>query len=107
MTNSKQPSDANAGPRVVRLRPRRKPGRSPPFDDPPLDDLARYQRPAGDEDDYRRRMIANALAFAFTAMLVVAGVWLADRIAAMRNDQDCVLSGRRGCTAVEVPATDR
>ena len=49
----------------------------------------------------------NMLAFGFVALLVIAGVWLANSLAAMRKDQDCVLSGKRGCTPVETPVKTR
>ncbi len=67
---------------------------------PPLADLVHYQRGEG-EDDYRHRMIVNVVAFAFVLALIGAGLWLADTMAQMRRNQDCVLSGRRGCTPVE------
>ena len=60
-----------------------------------------------DGDDYRHRMLVNALAFVVCVFLIVAGVWLATKMAQMRKDQDCVLSGRRGCTPVEVPVHSR
>jgi hypothetical protein len=53
-------------------------------------------------DDYRHRMVVNVVAFVFVIGLIAAGLWLADTMAAMRKNQDCVLSGRRGCTPVEV-----
>jgi hypothetical protein len=65
------------------------------------DDLSRYEH--GDEpDDYRHRMLMNAAAFVVVALLIGAGLWIADTMAAMRKNQDCVLSGRRGCTPVEM-----
>jgi hypothetical protein len=68
---------------------------------PPVEDLAKYE---GREsaDDYRNRMFVNVAAFLFVIALIGAGLWLADTMARMRKDQDCVLSGRRGCTPVEV-----
>jgi hypothetical protein len=63
-------------------------------------DLAKYER-TETPDDYRHRMIVNVFAFVFVAALIGAGIWLADTMAAMRKNQDCVLSGRRGCTPVE------
>jgi hypothetical protein len=48
-------------------------------------------------------MIVNTAAFLFVLALIGAGFWLADTMATMRKNQDCVLSGRRGCTPVEVP----
>jgi hypothetical protein len=67
---------------------------------PPLADLAKYE---GGEDsaDYRHRMIVNAVAFAFVLVLICAGLWLAETMAQMRKDQDCVLSGRHNCSPVE------
>ena len=68
---------------------------------PAVEDLTKYER-SESPDDYRHRMIVNVVAFVFVIGLIVAGLWLADTMAAMRKNQDCVLSGRRGCTPVEV-----
>jgi hypothetical protein len=68
---------------------------------PPVADLAKFEVSA-ETDDYRHRMIVNLAAFLFLAALVGGGLWLVDTMAQMRKDQDCVLSGRRGCTPVEV-----
>ena len=46
-------------------------------------------------------MIVNALGFLFVLALIGAGLWIATTMASMRKNQDCVLSGRRGCTPVE------
>ena len=80
--------------------------RPPPAGSAPVEDLAKYER---DEsvDDYRHRMIVNVVAFAFIVGLIGAGIWLADTMSRMRKDQDCVLSGRRGCSPVEVQHKDR
>ena len=67
----------------------------------PVEDLAKYER-SEDSDDYRHRMIVNVAAFLVVIGLIGVGLWLADTMAAMRKNQDCVLSGRRGCTPVEV-----
>jgi hypothetical protein len=74
---------------------------------PPVDDLKKYEAAPDEPDDYRHRMIMNGLALLVTVLLVVAGVWIADVMAKMRKDQDCVLSGRRGCTPVDVPIPPR
>ena len=47
-------------------------------------------------------MIVNAAAFLFLAALIVGGLWLVDTMAKMQKDQNCVLSGRRGCTPIAV-----
>jgi hypothetical protein len=82
--------------RVLQFRRSRAGLRSVP---PPLGDLAKYE--GGEDDNYRHRMIVNALAFVFVLALIGAGLWLADTMAQTRKDQDCVLSGRLGCTPVE------
>lgn len=89
--------------RIIRFRPR---GASPSgwrwpvtrtrSDDPPVADLGKFERNTG-EDDYRHRMTMNALALVVTTALVVAGVWLAVRIAEMSKNQDCYLQGGRNC----------
>ena len=94
-TNDPLPSD-NEG-RVVNFRRRR----SAPPPPAPVEDLAKYEGAEG-PDDYRHRMIVNVVALLFVIGLIGAGYWLADTMARMRKDQDCVLSGRRGCTPVEV-----
>lgn len=64
--------------------------------------LAKYEGGREEPSDYRHRMIVNAVAFLFVIALIGAGLWLADTMASMRKNQDCVLSGRRGCSPVEV-----
>jgi hypothetical protein len=95
-----QSSPSDSEPRVVSFRRGQSRAR-PPADPPPVQDLAKFERAEG-PDDYRHRMIMNAVAFLFVIALIGAGIWLADTMARMRKDQDCVLSGRRGCTPVEV-----
>jgi hypothetical protein len=95
-------SSSDVEPRVVQFR-RGPAGTRVPVAAPPpvVEDLAKYERDEG-PDDYRHRMIMNAAALLFVVALIGAGIWLADTMAAMRKNQDCVLSGRRGCTPVEV-----
>jgi hypothetical protein len=52
-------------------------------------------------------MLVNAAVFLIVLALIGAALWLADSMATMRRNQDCVLSGRSGCTPVEVPPTRR
>jgi hypothetical protein len=77
----------------------------PPMPPMPIEDVGKYAR-SEEPDNYRQRMINNGLAFTFCVVLVVIGVWLANTIAEMRRNQDCVLSGRRNCAQVNVPAAD-
>jgi len=72
----------------------------------PVPDLTKYERADG-RDDYRHRMTMNVLGFLVTILLIVAGVWLADKIAELRKNQDCYLSGRLNCAPIEVPPSQR
>jgi hypothetical protein len=68
----------------------------------PVEDVGKYAR-SDEPDNYRQRMINNGLALAFCLVLITIGVWLANTIAEMRRNQDCVLSGRRNCAQLNVP----
>jgi len=76
---------------VRRLDPRRS----------PVEDVGKYAR--GDDDNYRHRMVNNALAFLMLMVIVYCGVWLANTMAQMRKDQDCVLTGRTNCAPIQIP----
>ena len=69
------------------------------------DALAQYEQ--DEEIDYRHRMLMNVIAVAICTMLVGAGVWIADTIAEMQRDQDCVLQGRANCAPIETPLSHR
>ena len=101
------PSDGD--PRVVPFRPRAG-GDAPPRPKARSGaraELADYARSPEDPAEYRRRQAVNAAAFLFVILLIGAAIWLADTMADMRRNQDCVLSGRRGCTPVEYDRTVR
>lgn len=75
-----------------------------------FDDLAQYERDQEEDENlnHPRRMLMNGIAVAVVTVLIGVGVWLADTIADMERDQDCVLQGRQNCAPVEValpPAT--
>jgi hypothetical protein len=70
-------------------------------------DLEKYERAPEEPDDFRHRMLMNGLGLAVTAVLILGGIWIAEVMAHMRKDQDCVLSGRAGCTHVDVPIQPR
>ncbi|HEV2955561.1 MAG TPA: hypothetical protein VGX95_05545 [Xanthobacteraceae bacterium] len=104
-----RPSPEEETGRVVQLRPRLRlaerrsaqpaglPGR------PPIEDIGKYER-GGREDDYRHRMLMNVLGFLTCAVLVAAGVWIANAIAELRSHQDCVFSGRHDCAHIDTPS---
>ena len=70
-------------------------------EDAPVEGVEKYAR--GEPDDYRQRMINNGLGLLACVLLVAIGIWLANTIAELRRNQDCVLSGRRDCTKIIVP----
>jgi hypothetical protein len=72
----------------------------------PVPDLAKFES-ADTGDDYRHRMTMNVLGFLVTIGLVVAGLWLVDKIAEMRRQQDCYLMGQRNCAPIKVPPVER
>ena len=72
----------------------------------PVEDVGKYAR-GGDEDNYRHRMVNNMLAFLVLCLIVYSGIWLANTMAQMRHDQDCVLTGRTNCSPIKTPATAR
>jgi hypothetical protein len=72
-----------------------------------VDDFARYEEKQYEPIDYRHRMMMNVIAVVIVSLLVGAGVWIADTIADMQRDQDCVLQGRANCAPIEAPAPNR
>jgi hypothetical protein len=68
----------------------------------PVDDLAAFEEEDGNID-YRHRMLMNVIAVVIVSVLISAGVWIADTIAAMQKVQDCALQGRQNCAPIEVP----
>lgn len=93
--------------RVLKFRPRGSPfaRHAPP--PPPIPDLQEFERKSSEPDDFRHRMLMNVLGLGVTAALVAGGIWIADVMAHMRKDQDCVLTGRPGCTPVKIPPESR
>ena len=111
---TQQPIASEDEHRVLKFRPRttaHPPGRRGYPGEPALkpdadherNDLSRYERARDEPDDFRRRMLANVAAFAFTVALTAVGIWLAMSIADMRKTQDCVLMGRRDCARISTP----
>ena len=98
---SSTPSDGDR--QVISFRTRRaavnKPGPAG------KDDLAAYAHTPEDPAEYRHRMAVNAAVALLVLALIGIAIWLADTMADMRRNQDCVLSGRRGCTHVDYERT--
>jgi len=58
--------------------------------------------PDPEEDDSVRRR-NNMLFLVAAVLLVLAGVWLVNKMIDLRNLQNCLESGRRNCVPVETP----
>jgi hypothetical protein len=68
----------------------------------PVEGVEKYAR--SEPDDYRRRMINNGLGLLACILLVAGGIWIANTMAEMRRNQDCVLAGRRNCAPIPAPS---
>jgi hypothetical protein len=99
MQRNRQPSD-NVG-NVVRFR-RTQPPATGGIETPLVEDIAKYERTSEEPDDWRHRQLTNLAAFAVCLLLVIAGIWIAIRMAELQRDQECVLAGRRNCAAVSI-----
>lgn len=93
--------------RIVPFRPRGSLFRRNVPSPPPVPDLDKYERVPEEPDDFRHRMIMNGLGLMATVALIAVGLWIAEVMAHMRKDQDCVLMGRVSCTPVEAPPQAR
>lgn len=108
---TQRPIAAEEEHRVLQFRPRnpvltpgwRKDLSAPTRQEEP-NDLARYERPRDEPDDFHHRMLANIAALAFTVALTAVAIWLAMSIADLRRTQDCVLMGRRDCVRISAPS---
>lgn len=92
--------------RILKFRPRTHAPRPASGQSKLVPDLSQFERGSESQDDYRHRMMTNAVVIAFTAALTGAGIWLAVTLADLRNKQDCVLMGRRDCAHISAQKTD-
>jgi hypothetical protein len=66
----------------------------------PENDLEKPQTP---EEEARDRRAANIFLLVFAVVLVGIGVWLANALVDARKADDCLSSGRRNCSPIDVP----
>jgi hypothetical protein len=97
----RDPSSSGNDSRVVHFRRRATATRPAAAGPSPVEDLAKFER-GGEKEDYRHRMLVNAAAVLFVAALIGTGYWLANSMATLRRNQDCVLAGHRNCASIEV-----
>lgn len=111
MSASKEGQEGEPG-RIVLFPPRTSLGRQKGRRKPggaireTVEGLQKYEGD-GEPDDYPRRMIINLIAFVFIVMLTLAGVWLAEQLALLRQNQNCAFSGRKNCPEIDVHTRDR
>jgi hypothetical protein len=102
-----QPTSSEPETRILPFRPRGSMfARNAPRP-PAVPNLEQYEHAPNEPDDFRHRMTMNALGLAVTVVLVITGIWIADVMAQMRKDRDCVLTGRLGCAHVDAPVQSR
>jgi hypothetical protein len=56
-----------------------------------------------DNDDEGDRTLANIVLVVGFVALVGGGIWLANAMVDARKADDCLSSGRRNCSPIEVP----
>ena len=60
------------------------------------------EKPPTPEEEARDRSAANIFLLVAGAVLVGVGVWLANAMIDARRADDCMSSGRRNCSPIEV-----
>jgi hypothetical protein len=61
-------------------------------------------KPAPDDDEEGDRRLANTVLIVAFVLLVGGGIWLANAMIEARKADECMSSGRRNCSPIEVPA---
>lgn len=62
------------------------------------------EKPQTPEEEARDRRAANIFLLVAGGILVAIGVWLANAMVDARKADDCMSSGRRNCSPIDVPA---
>ena len=57
-----------------------------------------------DDDEEGDRTTTNIILVAGFVLLVAGGIWLANAMIDARKADECMSSGRRNCSPIEVPA---
>lgn len=67
----------------------------------PDDNLEKPQTP---EEEASDRRAANIFLLVAAVVIVGIGIWLGNALVAARKADECMSSGRRNCSPIEVPA---
>ena len=62
------------------------------------------EKPQTPEEEASDRRAANIFLLVAGAILVAIGVWLANAMVDARKADECMSSGRRNCSPIDVPA---
>jgi hypothetical protein len=62
------------------------------------------EKPQTPEEEARDRRTANIFLLVFAVVLVGIGVWLGNALVDARKADDCLSSGRRNCSPIDVPS---
>ena len=65
--------------------------------------MEQSERPDDHRDVEDERSRTNLILLAVAVVVVVAGVWLVNKMVDMRRMQECAESGRHNCAPIEVP----
>jgi len=77
---------------------------APPPD--PAKGLGEYERTNSDgPDEFRHRMKMNGLAALVAIVLIALGLWIVDAMVAIRDGQNCALTGRKNCDAIAITSS--
>jgi hypothetical protein len=60
--------------------------------------------PPSSDQDARDRRAANIFLLVIAAVLIGAGVWLANGLIEARRADECLAAGRRNCNPIDAPA---
>jgi hypothetical protein len=56
-----------------------------------------------DDEDERDRLLTNIFLVVFFLVIVGSGMWLVNAMVDARRADECMSSGRRNCTPLDVP----
>jgi hypothetical protein len=62
------------------------------------------EKPPSPDQDARDRRAANIFLLVMAAVLIGAGVWLANGLIEARRADECLAAGRRNCNPIDAPA---
>ena len=62
------------------------------------------EKPQTPEEEARDRRAANIFLAVAAVVIVGIGIWLGNALVAARKADECISTGRRNCSPIEVPA---